>query len=210
MNKVFGIGLSRTGTTTLNNALNILGIKSIHYPRDPETFRLLSNGIVKLPILEEYDGLTDVHTVPFYPQFDEMYPGSKFILTTRDIEAWLPSVKKHLLKGRNPLVEFAHEVPAQMWLRTAVYGVIGYDESVMRRKFYTHQMEVMDYFKDRPEDLLVMDICRGNGWNVLCPFLGFDKNPSAKFPTNIKSGRAAKKEIQALEEKELKNDRLLR
>lgn len=32
--KVFGIGLSRTGTTSLGTALNQLGIKTIHYPHD--------------------------------------------------------------------------------------------------------------------------------------------------------------------------------
>jgi hypothetical protein len=79
------------------------------------------------------------------------------------------------------------------WLRAAVYGVIGYDEAVMRRRFYTHHMEVMDYFKDRPNDLLVMHICRGNGWNTLCPFLGFDKNPRVKFPMHTTSVRVDKR-----------------
>ena len=32
INKVFGIGLSRTGTSSLYEALTILGIDTIHYP----------------------------------------------------------------------------------------------------------------------------------------------------------------------------------
>ena len=36
--KVFGLGLSRTGTTSLGRALNILGIKTIHYPCDKKTY----------------------------------------------------------------------------------------------------------------------------------------------------------------------------
>ncbi|MCZ6834530.1 MAG: hypothetical protein O7G85_02035, partial [Planctomycetota bacterium] len=36
-NKVFGIGLSRTGTRSLNEALTILGIPSCHWPTDVGT-----------------------------------------------------------------------------------------------------------------------------------------------------------------------------
>lgn len=38
-----------------------------------------------------------------------------------------------------------------------------------------------DYFAGRPEDLLIMDICAGDGWEKLCPFLGFEI-PETPFP----------------------------
>ncbi|NEQ26956.1 MAG: hypothetical protein F6K28_49635, partial [Microcoleus sp. SIO2G3] len=31
---------------------------------------------------------------------------------------------------------------------------------------------VVEYFKDRPDSLLVLDICGGEGWEELCTFLG--------------------------------------
>ena len=34
-----------------------------------------------------------------------------------------------------------------------------------------HYSERKKYFKNRPNDLLVMNICSGEGWEVLCPFL---------------------------------------
>ncbi len=41
--------------------------------------------------------------------------------------------------------------------------------------------KIKNYFKDRPDDLLVMNICDGDGWEVLCPFL--DKPiPAVSFP----------------------------
>ena len=45
----------------------------------------------------------------------------------------------------------------------------------------------MDYFRDYPENFLVLDIAKGDGWDKLCPFLGVDvpdlKFPHAKTPT---------------------------
>ena len=35
--KIFGLGLSKTGTSSLGEALNILGINTIHYPFDEAT-----------------------------------------------------------------------------------------------------------------------------------------------------------------------------
>lgn len=39
----------------------------------------------------------------------------------------------------------------------------------------------MDHFKDRPDDLLVVDFTQGAGWNELCEFLGHPV-PDAPFP----------------------------
>ena len=40
---------------------------------------------------------------------------------------------------------------------------------------------IKEYFRNRPNDLLVMNICNGEGWKVLCPFL--DKSiPDVQFP----------------------------
>jgi hypothetical protein len=189
--KIFGIGLSRTGTKTLNTALTQLDIKSIHYPGNDETFRLLSNGVVRLPILEEYDGITDIHTVPFYPQLDATYPGSKFILTTRDVDAWCRSMEKHM---SSLCLEDLNDSGPQ-WLRTAVYGIIRYDEAVMRQRFWTHNRAVTDYFMDR-HNLLVMDITAGDGWDKLCPFLGKEV-PTFTFPSNIQATRIVKQQWRA-------------
>lgn len=94
-NKVFGIGLSRTGTQSLSAALNELGVTSVHFPKDDTTFRQLRSGDFDLDVLERATALCDTPVVPYYPQFDDAFPGSKFILTLRDDrEAWLASVER--------------------------------------------------------------------------------------------------------------------
>ncbi|WP_017305649.1 sulfotransferase [Spirulina subsalsa] len=36
------------------------------------------------------------------------------------------------------------------------------------------QKNTLDYFCDRPDSLLVLNIGAGEGWDKLCPFLGLD------------------------------------
>ena len=48
-------------------------------------------------------------------------------------------------------------------------------------RYKNHNREVNEYFKDRPDDLLVMDVTAGDGWEKLCPFLGVDI-PDIDFP----------------------------
>ncbi len=54
--KVFGLGLSKTGTSSLTDALNLLGIRSTHYPHDERTYDELRSGNYRLSILEEFYG----------------------------------------------------------------------------------------------------------------------------------------------------------
>ena len=179
-NKIFGIGLSKTGTSSLSEALNMLGIHCIHYPDDPVTLHQLRTGQFRLSILEKYQAVADTPVVPYYAQLDKEFPGSKFILTLRDIESWLESVKKHW--ETSP--QFEHEPlrkEFQSFIRTAVYGCVDFNEDRFRYVYETHYTNVMNYFSNRPRDLLVMDICNGEGWDQICDFLGVDK-PGSEFP----------------------------
>ena len=56
----------------------------------------------------------------------------------------------------------------------------------MRSRYRRHNAEVLAYFKDRPEDLLVMDMDAGAGWKELCGF--FRKTiPSVPYPLAFQS-----------------------
>ncbi|MBC6421767.1 MAG: hypothetical protein GDA43_03165 [Hormoscilla sp. SP5CHS1] len=81
--KVFGIGLSRTGTKSLTEALNMLGINVVHYPNDETTLQELIAGNYEFSLLNSWDGITDITVAPYYAQLDKIYPDSKFILTVR-------------------------------------------------------------------------------------------------------------------------------
>ena len=182
MNKVFGIGLTNTGIRSLTEALNILGVNTIQYPRDKETFKCLLRGMLELPILRQFDGMTDVPAIRFYKQYDKIYPNSKFILTVRDLERWLLRTKIHMGGKENgvPSLE-GYKSNISHWGRIALYGTVCWDREVFRTTFTDHLNDCKEYFKDR-DDLLIMDICEGGeGWEPLCSFLN-KEIPDVPFP----------------------------
>jgi hypothetical protein len=56
--------------------------------------------------------------------------------------------------------------------RGALYGVDDFDRDIFREAYHRHVNGVRTYFKDRPADLLEIDITAGEGFEKLCPFLG--------------------------------------
>lgn len=179
--KVFGLGLSKTGTSSLGEALNQLGIATLHYPCDAQTYAELRSGVYQLSILREYQALVDIPVAPYYAQLDQHYPGSKFILTTRSIDAWLRSIELHwqlMMVWWENYPEFKRFTE---FISAAVYGSIAFNRERFAFAYETHVHNVQRYFADRPDDLLVIDICGGQGWAELCPFLGLPQ-PSTPFP----------------------------
>jgi len=162
--KIFGIGLSRTGTSSLTYALRILGYKACHFPRDLNTS------------LEEYDALTDTPIARDYKRLDVLYPGSKFILTVRDIPSWLKSMEKHfMLHPASTKEKWIQQ------LRLDLYQTIDFDSALLEKSYIVHLETVKNYFKNRDSDLLIMNINDGDGWKTICPFLS-KPIPTINFP----------------------------
>jgi hypothetical protein len=171
--KVFGIGLSRTGTKSLTISLKQLGFNIVHYPNDTKTLQELMAANYDLSILQDCDGITDITVAAYYPQLDQLFPNSKFILTVREKESWLKAIEAHWhnkpVFDTNPDNE--DKMRLRRFLRLAVYGTYTFNADRLAYVYDWHHKNVMDYFKDRPESLLVLNICGGEGWEVLCPFL---------------------------------------
>lgn len=183
--KIFGIGLSRTGTRSLTSALQILGWDCSHYPIDDDTYTELANGQYDLSLFKDYDGLTDITTVPFYQQFDKQYPGSKFILTVRDKDSWLRSCQNHWFNrpafaSTDDPDEETHLLMRQ-FLRSAVFGCYNFVPERFSWVYDQHIAAVKEYFKDRPDDLLIINVVGGEGFEKLAPFLDRPL-PSQPFP----------------------------
>lgn len=168
MRKVFGLGLSKTGTSSLNDALTLLGLRAVHYPHD-------------LALAHDADALTDIPVAPYYAELDRAFPGSRFILTVREKSSWLRSIEMHWRlmlqwwEDAAPDLRRYHERVA-----LAAYGTLAFDPEHFSRAYDAHERNVRGYFRGR-DDLLVIDICGGEGWPRLCPFLGLPE-PPAPFP----------------------------
>jgi len=165
--KIFGIGLSKTGTTSLYVALHQLGYRSgtYHHLKGLKLKRWFKGDFTK-DYLTDYDALTDLPIGTYFADLDRRYPGSKFILTTRDIDSWLDSAARHWTKRPDRRRGFGRDV------RIATYGISGFDRDRFRLVYETHARNVQWYFRDRPRDLLALDIRAGQGCSELCPFLG--------------------------------------
>ena len=189
--KIFGLGLSRTGTTSLGEALEILGFSCIHYPHDEKTYSELAQGRYELSIMSKYDSATDISVAPFFPQLDEVYPGSKFILTVREESSWLRSLENHFSEIESVLEDDAQFKCFADFINAAVYGTLVYSKARMKYARQNHHRAIIHYFSDRPDDLLIMNICAGDGWDNLVSFLG---KPMPEIPFPSKNHMSVKKD----------------
>ena len=162
--KVFGIGLSRTGTKSLDRAFSVLGYRSDHF----STHLLhLEGGALSLDMrkVAAYDALTDITAALFFRELDEAFPGSKFVLTVRDSDGWLRSCRNHF-----PPLELGvwpYGDAKVLELRRRVYASDSFDSDRFLAAYHAHAEAVRRYFAPRPESLLVLDVCSGDGWGPL-------------------------------------------
>lgn len=169
-NKVFEVGSPKTGTSSLGVAFEILGLK--HKGWDRRLYLQCKSGDFKETLKEakKFDAFEDGpwHNFDLYKVFDNKFPKSKFILLERDIKSWIKSHEDHFSVDKRA----GGTAPIENY-QSKKKEII--DNHLKKYK------EVKDYFKNRPDDLLIMNICAGDGWEKLCPFLGFPI-PKEKFP----------------------------
>lgn len=177
--KVFCIGFQKTGTTSLHAALTSLGYRTAAVVgRDWSADRLAADGArLCIETMRGFDAAEDMPWPVFFRELDDAFPGSKFILTVRDKDRWFRSIEKHF--GAN-----THEMQA------FVYGRDAAAPAGNRARYIDvcarHESDVRAHFVDRPNDLLVMDLERGDGWRELCGFLNA-RTPDGPFPAKNRS-----------------------
>jgi sulfotransferase family protein len=174
---------------SLAHALGLLGFRSLHFPQDDRTreeilgFLTTGGDRLRLSVLEKYDALTDTPICATFEALDAAYPGSKFVLTTREKEAWLESYRRfwaawrlapHLLR-RPPGAAFLTAILEKL------YGGVTFDRDRFSRAYDEYHERVRGHFRGRATDLVTLDICAGEGWDTLCGFLGV-RRPRAEFP----------------------------
>jgi hypothetical protein len=171
--KIFCIGMHKTGTTSLAKALSILGYKVIDYP----SVRLFGSGFLwfRGTQINDYNCFTDATVIPLYKRLDKKFPGSKFILTTRDIDSWLESCSKW------PNFNRANVIGKRKVYRERVLGAKTYDKDIFERKYLNHYNDVVRYFKNRENDLLFLDISSKEKWREICEFINVPM-PDVPYP----------------------------
>ena len=134
--KVFGIGLSKTGTRSLAEALIILGYKTIHYPWSMED-------------IANHEASLDIPVACRYKVLDLLYPNSKFILTTRPFNEW---IEKRRTKPPDP-----HAPPSwKLECRKMMYGDIAFNEDTYTKAYFNHHEDVIKYFNNSSDFFIII------------------------------------------------------
>jgi hypothetical protein len=165
--KIFGVGLSKTGSTSLGAALTQLGYRNIHTDQAFAPF-LSSPGVFNFT--GRYDHVDSVEDLPTAFYFEEMlnqYPNAKFILTVRDADEWYASFSLHqydMTKLHGGVLPFRIQQ-----LTKLVYGSVLDDRELWIRHYLQHNERVRSIIPR--SQLLEIDVTKGQGWLELCAFL---------------------------------------
>jgi hypothetical protein len=186
--KVFCVGRGKTGTTSMAEVFNILGFKV----GDQAEAELLIDDWAQRDFrrIIKYCRTADAfQDIPFsldytFQALDMNFPGSRFILTIREnSEVWYQSgIRFHtkiVNKGRLPtpdeLKEFPYRYPGWIWhTMSLTYGIDEttlYDKKLYIESYEAHNQTVLNYFKHRPNDLLVITISEPDAMEKICNFL---------------------------------------
>lgn len=171
MNKLFIIGLPRTGTTSISVAL-LEHFKVSHTAYTKRAFELA-------------DVISDCPCFSDYSHLDRLFPDSKFVYLQRGLELWIPSIQMLLnkmipsFKSKayvNPILRRSFEQTFD--LKTADNPI---EKSHLASCYHRHEQGVQDYFQGR-DSLLKINLSETKSLSQLLNFLSLQNSGDDKFP----------------------------
>lgn len=199
-NKIFCIGLNKTGTTSLGYFLE----SENFIVADQRKGELLLQNYIDRDFASIIDYVKNskanvFQDVPFslpytYSHLDNAFPNSKFILTIRNSsELWYNSIYKFHSEMYN-----AGKLPTKESLQNAPYVYPGWSWQLMRDVFFIDEHKLYDkveflnfyenylgnvkkYFRNKPEQLIVIDLSIKEDYKRLCEFLNISSQHK-EFP----------------------------
>ncbi len=165
--KIFIIGLPRTGTTSICAALLDLGYTVAHTAYTPLCMEK-AQAIADTPIFCDYQTL--------YQQ----YPNAKFIQLRRELTLWLPSIRQLLERmflnvtrtdgGFNPILKRCYQ---KVFTPLTLENIAS--DQFLISCYERHQSSIDEFFSEKPEQLLSIDVSKTSSYQKLVNFLALDK-----------------------------------
>ncbi len=197
---LIGAGYGRTGTASLQRALEILGYQPCHHMREvvmhPETaprWAAAVNGDTAqlADLLSGFRATTDFPSCVLWRELMDLYPEAKVVLTVRDPKKWYDSARATIL---DPELRRARDnaeatggpsdrprPAAAMQVLGKALATKGFDADLGEQElisgFLRHNEAVRTTVD--ADKLLVYEVSQG--WEPLCGFLGVDV-PDEPFP----------------------------
>jgi hypothetical protein len=177
MNKLFIIGLPRTGTTSISVALL-------------EHFKVSHTGYTKRAF-ELADVISDCPCFSDYQQLDGLFPESKFVYLQRNLKQWLPSIQMLLNKMLpslhsetyvNPILKRSFGQTFDLFNVTSPL-----EETHLSTCYQRHEQGVIDFFHGR-DNILNIDINQVDSLSKLFGFLDLQHSGDEQFP-HLNMGR---------------------
>jgi len=162
MNKLFIIGLPRTGTTSVSVALLEHGFNVAHTAFTKRAFELA-------------DVISDAPCFSDYQQLDLLFPKSRYVYLDRPIEKWVPSMQMLLRKMQEPLdIKTGVFNPVLKRSFNEIFKLSSakdpFDSQHLATCYQTHKEEVLKYFSTR-DDFLSIEISQSGSLGTLLSFL---------------------------------------
>ncbi|KAI3550647.1 hypothetical protein CSPX01_01697 [Colletotrichum filicis] len=195
--KVLVLGLPRTGTQSLADALAVLKIAPVYHMRevaknthqDLWITAITDNLPISNPpnpwsksqwdaLLSPYEAVSDFPPSLFPTALAEAYPTTPIILTTRSFDSWASSMRDTLIHAHLHRDEF-RKSPME-GLANAYHSVCWDNDFEKNGKAYfqRHHEEVRAF---RTDGRKFLELRPGDGWEPLCAFLGAEV-PNVPFP----------------------------
>jgi hypothetical protein len=176
--RIFGLGMNKTGTSSLERALRQLGVGPIATQELVNRTALIDslfdhkNYEPALRFAAPYRVFEDRpwNVWDMYSRLDERYPGSRFILTRRDPGSWWRSVHRWITVTK----------PHMSALYQRHLEAVSLGERDMIDAYERFNRNIVDYFAGR-DDFVELNFEAGHGWPELCNFLDLPV-PATNFP----------------------------
>lgn len=157
--RVFIVGLPKTGTTSLEQALGQAGINLMRSPRNLCLLPMLRQGkydILKLPHMAGYDGTTEMIGAIYFQHLLRQYPDAYFIYTTRETKSWLQSAESYwsnfaIVEGEYvflPMGRGALDSDQLSFAVKALFGCLQFDKPRFAAAYTAHRKSVFTCFRE--------------------------------------------------------------
>ena len=152
--KYFVIGFNKTATTSMHELFLLNGLRSHHHGRDWD--------------LDNYDCFSDAYPYNTFKKYNltVKYPDAKFILNIRNMKDWIMSSVNHCIIYKIHKEEIKQKNVEWSW---SWFYPVSRDRilhKIMQRN--NHIKEVLEYFTQMPNNLIILDIDNTNWVDFLC------------------------------------------
>lgn len=181
--RIFGIGLTKTATSSLGVALDTLGFLQAHFTNP------FTNEILQEDDIPFFDAVTDTPVSVRFETLAYTYPNAKFILTVRDLASWQRSFTRHFERSEGPGGYQAFRDSARIrggmrhgTARARLHAGLYFGFETPTQAWHEFHARVDGFFSGpRAARLLRHNVFAGEGWDSLCAFLDIPV-PDTPYP----------------------------